>query len=195
MLDRELIEGIKNGEDHLIYVLHTRYRAMIEKHALAIARKLGHYGRIDEEIREDFRQDAFLEMIEAVNYCDFSRIENLNDDWKFVGVFWYYLMNLRKRYIRKHRREACYNIEDYRNTITSRSYSLTEDKTNEMYQKFFEAITPKQKEILQYYQSGMTIQQIRVKIGKSYGYVRWEIAKAKEIAKEIFSRELSCTVK
>lgn len=83
-----VIERTKRDDSpHLRELLYIRYTPMIKKHA----KKLLVFKKANEQLLEDYYQEAFITMLKSIDYVNVTKCRS---NWSFKGVFSYYLKNL-----------------------------------------------------------------------------------------------------
>lgn len=173
--DFELVMEIKNGNEKSLVELYMRYQSQIYKYASKCKSFLR-----SEEI-EDFKSDAFFSLQTAVKYFKLEKITD-PDNWKFCGIFKYFLLKQYYAYYKKYK----VNVHlDYLENDMNFSYH-DEPLLDMCKQNFFNQLTNEQKDILRDRRNGKTINEIRNKYGKSFGWVHTQIYKAKKIASKEF---------
>jgi RNA polymerase sigma factor (sigma-70 family) len=179
LTDREIIVQLKKEESEaktkkLQETLYYRYIPMITKYAFK-SRK------ISDSI-EDFKQEAFFAMIEAIKYCDTKKIKN--NKWKFLGIFWFYIQKLILQNFKNSHQNAEFNETFYKDHVSFTP--LDSFIINDIKDQFLETLTGLQLKILQGRREGLTIQEIADKRGVSYGTIFRQIYFAARKASEVF---------
>jgi len=200
--DRQLLEQLKLYKKQKDYeILYKRYLPMINKYAYKISSSCG---ITFHQIKEEFQQDAFISLVEAVDYVDLEKIED--DNWKFQNIFYYFLKSLQLGFYKDihrdpisldHYQEKLENPEDIENEsysgkvfkslfnvlgVSSNHYN----EFNECRDQFLKTLTSRQQQIIKYRQLGMTISEIGKELNISFGTVHRDIYLAKKEAVEIF---------
>lgn len=111
MNDYDLIAQVKQKDAEASEILFLRYKPFIYKHYLWLQKEITNVP-LDAE---DFFAEAYFSYLKAVEYVDLSKIYD-PENWKFLGVFGYFLSilrgNVRKDTIRKARKEHSLSVEE-----------------------------------------------------------------------------------
>lgn len=86
------LEIFKKGE---FYKLYMKYMPFVEKHWEKMKKS---YSFLSSEDKKDFFSDSYIAFMEAVKYVKLEKI--YDEKWKFLGVYGYYLSNLRRTWRR-----------------------------------------------------------------------------------------------
>lgn len=202
--DRQLVIKIKQNRKTEDYeVLYKRYLPMIRKYAFKVGRNFrGH----NFEIQQDFEQEAYFVLVKTVHKIDISKIKN--DNWKFQGIFYFHLRNLLGKSLKQlfnqmYTQVSIQQIEDCLSSIDTNNNQLVKKTLkklsvsiqhyldfNEIRDIIIDKFTPRQKEIIQYRQSNMTLSEIGKKLDISHPAVHWDLKRAKKIANKIIDEQL-----
>lgn len=103
MSDREVVQKIKETKDTeslktLKKVLYNRYEKFVHKHWHKLYRQMNASVYLSQ-IKDDFYSDSYLAFSNALDAIKTEKI--LNDKWKFLGYYGFYLSNQRKSYAKK----------------------------------------------------------------------------------------------
>ena len=176
--DYDLVIAAKAGCKRSTQELYQRYLPLIYRR--------GKY--FSDEQKEDFIQDCYFEMLEAINYVDFSFVSNISS-WTFKIIYWNYVSNLMKKYF-KPSKSYNFNEDNPIESVGNNKYTDYDRIDNECSycsDEYFilTRFSKEQKQILNYRKQDYKISDIAKLMKKSYGWVQHEIYKAKNIAKEI----------
>ncbi len=199
--DRQLIEQIqKHNKTQDYEILYKRYMLMINKYAFKVGKNF--VGR-SFDIQQDFKQEAYFIMVEAVNNTHIDNIQN--DNWKFQNVFYFYLKKLQHRFLKKiftynsrhlstqefEEQTPSFKTMDYvrskipqRLTVPMNHYSEFDDIRTIIMAQF----TDRQKEIVKYRQLNMTFSEIGKELNISHPTVHWDLKRAKKIAENLIEK-------
>ena len=103
MSDREVVQKIKETSDvenlkALKSVLYRRYEKFVHKHWHKLYSQMNASTYLSQ-IKDDFYNDSYLAFSNALDAIKTEKI--LNDKWKFLGYYGFYLSNQRKAYAKK----------------------------------------------------------------------------------------------
>jgi RNA polymerase sigma factor (sigma-70 family) len=198
--DRQLLTKLKATKKQSDYeILYKRYLPMIDKYAYKVASSTRTtFG----EVKEEFRQDAFISLTNAVEYTNLDKIEN--DEWKFQTIFYYFLKTLQLIFYKSAFNQSD-SLDQYREKLENPKETCAISKSklktvenamgvsgchyeefDECREQFMEQLTPRQQTILKNRQLGMTIDEIRQELKVSFGTVHRDIHYAKQLAEKIF---------
>jgi DNA-directed RNA polymerase specialized sigma24 family protein len=190
MTDLEIVKKIKKGRKDLIITLYKRYTPMMQHYA---NRVFGHFKIIPpiRQLKEDFIQDSYFKLLDAIRYCNISKIvkDKTKDqivNWKFKFIFGYFLRKLVYEYYTVHYR-------GHKNTIdidTLENY-LVGDNGDSYYlpackEAFYKKLTPNQRRCVKYREQGLSSKEIARKINYSKQWVAVLLLEAKKIASKEF---------
>jgi hypothetical protein len=101
--DRQMVIAIKSAPGtkyaaDLTYALYCRYNNFVHKHWHALSRDLN-ASHLVQDVKDDFYSESYVSFTKALNAIDVSKI--LNNNWKFLGYFGFYLSNQRKTFAKK----------------------------------------------------------------------------------------------
>lgn len=95
-LDYDLVVQAKSGKRSAENELFKRYLPFVYKHYAKFRRTIKF--NTDPLEKEEFVSEAYIEFREALNYVNLTKIYD-KDNWKFLGVYGFYLSSLRNRLI------------------------------------------------------------------------------------------------
>ena len=199
--DKEIIFNIKNNVNskEMYNTLWNKYQNMIKKHYFKTIKSIG--ANISYE---DYSQNAFLNMITAVEKINLNRIKD--DSWKFQNIYWFYLQKLNWKTRNKYIKEVntSNNIDNYEllygiktegdnnsyNSIYSSEYNPEEnffkiDKERQYY-IFINSLNDRQKKILELRRKNVSIKDIGKLLNRKQSLIYFEIYKMKKLASDIF---------
>lgn len=206
MNDRDLVIALKAHKRQKDYeTLYNRYLPMIRKYAFEVATtcvnlRSTHADQF-EDIRDDFKQEAYLTLVNAVDYVELDKIKD--DNWSFKIVFYYFLRTLQTTLYR-----SVFNNTDsltlYLDSLETAGnqytlvppatifealstplnhYSELRDNRDELISK----LSDRQREVVKRRQLGITIDEIRLELGVAFGTVVRDIRMAKKrLVNEVF---------
>lgn len=186
--DYTLIEEIK-GKKRItenLEILYGRYYRLIKKHSNILLSNFRFYD--NSEVKKDFEQDCFIAMLDSISAVDLKKIKHFKDDWLFIKYFWFYIKNLKKKYICDRVNKKSYSLEVTEENKPIIYYHNFKETHNEIYD-FIEKsniISITQKSIFKYRCDGYTINEIKDKMRISYGLVHLHIFKLSEIVRNNF---------
>lgn len=131
--DREVVQRIKEGKDtenqkYLKQVLYTRYEKFVHKHWHKLYKQLNASMYLSQ-LKDEFYSDSYLTFSNALDAVKTEKI--LNDKWRFLGYYGFYLSNQRKNYakkvLRKYKSEVSLEVPDENGENTVYLSDLTED--------------------------------------------------------------------
>lgn len=96
-LDYVLVSDAKKGKRSAETALFNRYLPFVYKHYAKFRRTIKF--NTDPLEKEEFVSEAYIEFRRALNYADLAKVYDAQE-WKFLGVYGYYLSSLRNRLIR-----------------------------------------------------------------------------------------------
>lgn len=157
--DIEIIECLKNRQNHVVRYLSDRYLPMVR---LMVTQMGG-----TSEDAKDIFQDGLIIMLEKIDSNQFVLT------CKFKTFLYSVCLNLWKAVLDK--RKAATNYF-YRRIDTSSDTDFSENYDNQLYESMlndvFETLDPVCKEILKLYWQEYSPMEIAEKLGYTYGYVR-----------------------
>lgn len=130
LIDKDLAYLAKNGHKPSRDELYFRYSPFVNKHWTQLKQNLEKVNNAQvlhnlSNIKEDFVSDSFLAFDQALNYLNLNKIQN--DKWKFLGVYGFYLSNLRRSYRRKALR-LHKEVQSDRESSSEEAYSLIDNE-------------------------------------------------------------------
>ena len=206
--DYELLKEIKNGVnvEENNYFLYEKYTPMINKHASYLFSKFKNY---NSELKNDYKQDAYFSMLDAIKSTNLDLVTYNQDEWLFVGRFWFYLKGLSKKYFKKIIKNPM-DIDLLEGTNYVGYFQGYQDCYLEIYEKILSKINtmvymeiglkPKYKfvnfnndhiEVLNYRLQGFHIDEIKNIMNKSYGWVHLKLYELSCLIKNEFGIEYS----
>jgi len=102
--DRELTRLAKSNDVDATHQLYFRYKNFVYLHWSKLR---GNMEKINNKsvlnnlmmLKSDFECDSYIAFMDALNYVNLEKV--INDKWKFLGVYGFYLSNLRRSYRRR----------------------------------------------------------------------------------------------
>jgi RNA polymerase sigma factor (sigma-70 family) len=96
--DFDLVKKIQEEKKHEDYlILFERYFPLIKSFIFKFCRRFPS----NSETKYDYKQDAFLSMVKAIDSVKFDKITKEREKWQFKGTFFNYLKNQDKDYRKK----------------------------------------------------------------------------------------------
>jgi hypothetical protein len=184
-----LIQEIKNGEflEENYITLYKKYIPMINKHASYLFSKFKKY---NSELKNDYKQDAYFAMLEAINSTNLDLVTYNKNDWLFVGRFWFYLKGLSKKYYKRIVRSPI-DIELFEESSYVGYFQGYQDCYNEIYERVCLKVSDNHKKVLEYRLQGFSLKEIKDLMSKSYGWVHLKLYQISELVKKEFGVEYS----
>ena len=170
---------------------------MIKKYAWKL-------GISDPEALADFKQEAYIYLLKAIDYINMDKI--INDAWKFRSIYVFCLKNLQKAFINKGWLIDfnCVSIQEYEDCLNGEDYIMSQyikqihkalkvsihhySEFNEIRTIIINQLTDRQKKIVKYLQLNMTLSEIGKELNISYPAVHWDLKRAKKTVKNLIDK-------
>lgn len=198
--DFTLLKEIKEEKSlkQNLEILYKRYFPMINKYSSRLFS--------DEGTKQDYKQEAYLVMLEAIKSTNLDIITYNSDKWLFVGRLGFYLKNLKKKYIKK----SIKNLKNLKNLDSFEGTNIVgySQGFNDSYFEIYERIESKintgtcisnrlikinqnHLSVLNYRLQGYSLEEIRKMMNKSYGWVHFKLEHLSYLIIEEFGIEYS----
>lgn len=204
MSDIELVRKIKSFRTDCpskgIYLgaLYDRYLPMISKHSAKVFRT----GKANKHMYQDFLQDAYFAVIRAVDGVSYDKfpckVEEVDSNWKFSNVLWYYLKKLEKayyKYLISQNNLTPYDKEMY----SEEGHSEVESKcvewnyyipytsqNQDLLQEFMNSLSTRERDIIDMKIQGLTHKEIARRLDSSLSLISYYVGRSRRKAESIF---------
>ena len=137
MNDRELVTFIKSAdqskEEYSIAcgVLLEKYKNLIHRNWWILQKQMNNSDLVNT-YKEDFYSNAYITFFTALEKTNLDVIRD--DKWKFVGMFGWYLINLRKKTIENLMDDSKLKSLSHMNTMEDEDSNIVDSDIEESYQ-------------------------------------------------------------
>lgn len=134
MIDRDLASLAKNKNPQATHELYFRYKPFVHKHWSKLKQNFEKINNRTvlknlQSYRDDFESESYEAFMKALDYLNVDKIEN--DKWKFLGVYGYYMNNLRRSFrrqaLKKNKEittDVMINSEETHNLLDNEKYAV-----------------------------------------------------------------------